>query len=114
MAELLDAASNSVLIEKLEVANSFWSRFRGLQLRAQLPSDCGIWLSPCSSIHTCFMRFPIDVVMLDAELTVLGVQPHLRPWRAIRCIRGTDSVIETSVDAGIWAIGQTLRIRSPV
>lgn len=114
MAVLLDATSNRVLIERLEVANSFWSRFWGLQLRAKLPSDSGIWLSPCSSIHTCFMRFPIDVVMLDAELTVLGVRSHLKPWRAIRCVRGTVSVIETAFDAGVWVVGQTLSIQSKV
>jgi uncharacterized protein len=34
-----------------------------------------------ASIHTFFMHFPIDAVFLDAELRVLDVKPHLRPWR---------------------------------
>jgi uncharacterized protein len=41
----------------------------------------GLLLKPTPSIHTCFMRFPIDAVFLDAELRVLDVKPHLRPWR---------------------------------
>jgi uncharacterized membrane protein (UPF0127 family) len=28
------------------------------------------------------MRFPIDVVFLDRDLTVVGVEPELAPWRA--------------------------------
>jgi uncharacterized membrane protein (UPF0127 family) len=41
----------------------------------------GLLLKPTPSIHTCFMRFPIDAVFLDADLRVLDVKPHLRPWR---------------------------------
>jgi uncharacterized membrane protein (UPF0127 family) len=32
-------------------------------------------------VHTFFMRFPIDVVFLDRELSVVAVRPDLRPWR---------------------------------
>ena len=41
----------------------------------------GLLLKPTPSIHTCFMSFPIDAVFLDADLRVLDVKPHLRPWR---------------------------------
>jgi uncharacterized protein len=41
----------------------------------------GLLLKPTPSIHTCFMRFPIDAVFLDADLRVLDVKPDLRPWR---------------------------------
>ena len=39
-------------------------------------------IKPASSVHTWFMRFPIDVVFLDRQLTVLKVRTHMRPWRA--------------------------------
>jgi uncharacterized membrane protein (UPF0127 family) len=64
------------------VADSAPARLRGLLGRRSLPSGEGLILRPAGSIHTAFMRFPIDVVFLDRELRVLGVKPALRPWRA--------------------------------
>jgi uncharacterized protein len=46
-----------------------------------LPAGEGLLLKPCGSVHMLFMRFPIDVVFLDRELSVVGVAPDLRPWR---------------------------------
>ena len=42
-----------------------------------------------SSVHTSFMRFPIDVVFLDKQLNVLRIVPALRPWRAAACRRAS-------------------------
>ena len=50
-------------------------------------------LRPASSIHTFFMRFPIDAVFLDEELRVLRVAPALGPWRAV-ARRGARAVLE--------------------
>lgn len=38
-------------------------------------------LRPTPSIHTAFMRFPIDVVFLDRNLRVVKLVEHMRPWR---------------------------------
>ncbi|TMK95725.1 MAG: DUF192 domain-containing protein [Actinobacteria bacterium] len=54
---------------------------RGLLGRSSLPSGEGLLLKPAGSVHTFFMRFPIDVVFLDRELQVVGVAPALRTWR---------------------------------
>jgi uncharacterized membrane protein (UPF0127 family) len=54
---------------------------RGLLGRSELPVGEGLFLKPCGSVHMFFMRFPIDVVFLDRELSVVGVVPELPPWR---------------------------------
>lgn len=46
-----------------------------------LPTDEEILLRPASSVHTFFMQFPIDVVFLDRNLSVLRIVPRLNPWR---------------------------------
>jgi hypothetical protein len=55
---------------------------RGLLGRRSLASGEGLLLKPASSVHTFFMRFPIDVVFLDRDLRVLSIAHDLRPWRA--------------------------------
>ncbi len=70
-----------VLFSKCRVARSFMARFLGLMGRASLPKDEAIVFPKCNSIHTFFMRFPIDVVMVDANGKVVVVREALAPWR---------------------------------
>lgn len=105
MATLVNADTGEVLLKDLEIADTFWTRFVGLQFRRSLPSDAGILLTPCSSLHTCWMRFSIDVFMLDVDFVVLGIRRHVRPWRAVICQRGTTQVIEVNPDSVDVAIG---------
>jgi uncharacterized membrane protein (UPF0127 family) len=64
------------------VADTPLSRLKGLLGRKELASGEGLLLRPASSVHTFFMRFPIDVVFLDRELRVLALATNLKPWRA--------------------------------
>ena len=72
-----------VVVEKCLVAARPLRRMRGLLGRRSLPAGEGILLRPAASIHTFFMRFPIDVVFLDRELVIVGITVELRPWRTV-------------------------------
>jgi uncharacterized membrane protein (UPF0127 family) len=93
---LIEAATGRVLLPRVEIADGFWSRLRGLQFRGSLPPGTGVLLVPCSSIHTFFVRFRIDLLMLDAEMRVVGRRCNVAPWRVIFAPRGTRAVLETS------------------
>jgi uncharacterized protein len=82
-----------VVCARCVVADSFLTRLRGLLGRRELPRDEGLLINPCSSIHTWFMRFPIDVVFLDRDLGVVRVAPNVRPWR-LRWGKGARQVLE--------------------
>ena len=71
------------LATRLQMADSHWSRLRGLMATdpKKFPSGCGLWIVPCRGVHTLGMRFPIDVVYLDGDKTVLYLQANLQPWR---------------------------------
>ena len=86
-------ANGVAVCERCELADGFFSRFRGLMGRARLEPDQGLMLRPAGSIHTLFMRFPIDAVFLDRELHVVDVRERLRPWRAAWA-RGARIVLE--------------------
>jgi hypothetical protein len=60
-------------------------RTRGLRFRPPLSRGEGLLLSPCSSVHTCLMRRPIDVVYLDRDLRVVKTASRVRPWRFSFC-----------------------------
>ena len=81
MSPCLVDEAGAVLLPRLEWARDIWGRTRGLMFRAVLAPDQGMLIEPCSSIHTCFMRFAIDVVYLSADHEVIRVVPALGPWR---------------------------------
>lgn len=72
-----------VVAQNAEIADSLWSRFRGLMLRspASFGPGAGLLIDPCSSIHMFFMRFPIDVLYVDRNDRVVRVQRGIKPWR---------------------------------
>jgi uncharacterized membrane protein (UPF0127 family)/Flp pilus assembly protein protease CpaA len=86
-------AEGRVVCPTLSVADTAPSRMRGLLGRRALDSGEGLLLRPAGSVHTAFMRFPIDVVFLDGELEVLEVRDSVPPWRAV-ARRGAKAVLE--------------------
>ena len=89
----LTRENGDVVADECVVADSPISRMRGLLGRNELRPGEGLLLRPASSVHTFFMRFPIDAVFLDRGLRVLGISDDLRPWRAASR-RGAHAVLE--------------------
>lgn len=86
-------AHGRIVCARSRVADSFGSRLRGLLGTSALPSGSGLLIRRTSSIHTHFMRFPIDVVFRDDAGRVVSIARDLPPWRFARW-RGATDVIE--------------------
>ena len=71
------------LARRVERADTFWKRLKGLRGRPDLPPGDALWLIPCRGVHTRGMAFPIDVVFLDASHAVLALEQGLGPGRFI-------------------------------
>ena len=92
MALIRNETKGTVVAAEVGLARSFWSRFRGLMLRSRLDDGAGLLIEPGGSIHTAFMRFPIDAVFLSKEGEVVKVAPAIKPWRA--AVSSGHSVLE--------------------
>jgi len=87
--------TGAVLVERMGYALTGWERFRGLMLRKGLPPEEGLLIPDCRSVHTFFMRFPIDLIYLDAERRTVKIVPSKAPCRLSGCLRAR-SVLETA------------------
>ena len=106
----MSETTSKTVVAQLRIADGFWSRLVGLQFRRDLPSDAGLLLVPCNSVHTCFVRFPVDVVFLDDRGCVLAVRRNLRPWRLAFGPCKTHAVLEMTTGATGVEPGEALRL----
>ena len=74
---------------KIEKADTFFKRLRGLIGRNKLPQGCGLMIAPCNSIHMLFMKFDIDAIFIDKNFTIKKIAENVRTWTGIAiCIEG--------------------------
>ena len=71
---------NTVLGDAVEVADTSEKRRVGLLKHARLDPGSGLWIVPCESVHTFFMKFPIDLVYLDKQRKVRKVRHAVPAW----------------------------------
>lgn len=104
--------SGQCLFTDVHVADTFWKRFCGLMCRKSIKVNEALFLQKCSSIHTCFMRFPIDVVYLDSSLNVLFSETVV-PWRMGRFVKAAKHVVEIPEGkAELFKVGLPIDIRN--
>ena len=90
---LRNARTGRTVATALELAFDSDSRRRGLLGRDSLADGAALIIAPCSSIHTFFMRFAIDVAFVTREGRIVKACHDLRPWR-IAIAPGAFAVIE--------------------
>jgi uncharacterized protein len=105
--QVKNATRSSLLATEAGAADSFMQRFKGLMGVPELPMGQGLHIVPCTSIHTFFMKIPIDALFLDENRVVVEVYHALKPWRMSRFHPQAHSVLElpagTALSSGTQA-----------
>src|SRR3954469_16810492 len=95
---LRNASSPRVVAGTVELAVTRATRRRGLLGRDGLANGHALLIAPCSSIHTWFMRFPIDVIFVKRNGTVLKTRAAIPAWKMAFCW-GAYAVVELPAGA---------------
>ena len=77
---------NTVLADAVELADTSEKRRVGLLKHTRLEPGTGLWIVPCESVHTFFMKFPIDLVYIDRKRKVRKVRHAVPAWRLSACL----------------------------
>jgi uncharacterized membrane protein (UPF0127 family) len=91
---VINLTRGTAVVSAGRVADRFWPRLIGLMLARPLPAGAGLVIVPCSSIHTQFMRFPLDVLYVDKSDVIVGIDRNLHPWRVGRFYKQVHYVVE--------------------
>ncbi len=112
--QISNRTRGTVLATRLEVADDASRRSKGLLGRDGLEVGQGLWIVPCESVHTFFMKFPIDLVYLDRKNRVKKVRSAVGPWRLSACL-SAHSVLELpagTIRATLTEVGDALEFIS--
>lgn len=88
------ARTGEVLAARARVADTFRARLVGLLGCPGLGPGEGLLITPCHSVHSFGMRYPIDVVYLSPDGRVLRLAHAMPPWRFHMPVKGARSVLE--------------------
>lgn len=91
---VINISKNTVLGDRVALADSFISRLFGLVLRHSLPEGEGLIIKPCNSIHMFFMKFSIDLLFVDKDDTIVYLVEEMKPWKISKVILNSYYVIE--------------------
>ena len=86
--------TGAIVASNVAVADTRATRAVGLLTRDGLNPGEALWIVPSRGVHTCWMRFTIDVVALDDQGVVVDRVAQLKPWRIRLPRRGTAGVLE--------------------
>ncbi len=92
--KVVNLRNNTVLADKVKLADTFWSRLIGLLSRGSLEKGEALILKPSYAIHTLFMRFAIDALFLDKNNKVIGIIHAIKPFRFSPAYFGCQLTIE--------------------
>lgn len=113
MKKIIIINNNIIVTKNAELADSFFTRFRGLMFRESIAEDYALLITPCNQIHMLNMRFAIDAVYLDESGTVVKIERNVQPGKICKTVKQAKSVIEVNAFAaarlGIHE-GDTLKI----
>lgn len=87
------------LFESVPIAEAMIDRMIGLMFKKEAVVPTGLFIEPCKSIHTFFMKFPLDVAFINSKGKVVKVIFAMKPWRLTRTYFTASSVLE--VRAGL-------------
>ena len=95
---LMNARTNQVVANDVELADTRATRRRGLLGRDSLEPSHALIILPSFAIHTAFMRFPIDAIFVNRTGVVVHVVRDMGPWRMAASWR-SHAVVELAAGA---------------
>ncbi|MEW5894861.1 MAG: DUF192 domain-containing protein [Candidatus Omnitrophota bacterium] len=91
---IINQTRQTILAGTATVADTAFSRLKGLLGRESIGADEALIITQCRSIHMFFMKFAIDVIFVDRKHKVIGLVENIRPFQMSPYFWRTSYVIE--------------------
>ena len=95
--KIFNKSKNTVIAQNVRVADTVWTRMKGLLGSERIAAGEALVITKCQSIHMLFMRFSIDAIFVDGQNRVVGLVEGIKPFRLSRIFFRSKYVIELAV-----------------
>ncbi len=100
-----NVSRNDSVAERVRLADTWWTRLRGMLGHPEPAPGEGMLLAPCQSVHMYWMKYALDVVFLDPDGCIVEIYHGLAPSKRSRWHRDADRALE--LRAGTLASANT-------
>ena len=111
---MLTHVSTGSTVAKVRLVDGFWAQGVGVLGMSRLPARTGIVMPGVASIHTLFVRFPLDILFLDPSFVLLKAVAGVAPWRPLVRCAGAYYTVELgagTIDGGeLFQVGGHWRV----
>jgi uncharacterized protein len=111
---IVNTTRNSALSTNSHIARGYWRRLFGLMGKKPLSQGEALIIDPCSSVHTHWMRFAIDVIYVNKEHALVWIDHALAAWKIVhfyKKIRYSVELPAGTFDASGIQVGDVLSLR---
>lgn len=110
-----NATRDNALARRVMLADTWWTRLRGMMGRPEPAAGEGMLLVPCRSVHMYWMKYPLDIAFLAPDGRIVATYHGLAPSR--RSKRHGDANRALELKAGTLAakraeVGDRLELRT--
>lgn len=92
--KILNSSNNTILLEDASLADSYFTRLKGLLGKSNIKDDEGLIIKPCNSVHTIGMNFSIDIAFVDKNNIIIHIIKDMVPGKLSSIVRKSFYVIE--------------------
>lgn len=113
--KLYNSTQNNLISDNVNVAENFFSRAIGLIEKKSFPDAQALVIKPCNSIHTFFMKFPIDVLFVNKNNKIISIYENVKPNRILPVHFNSKLVVELAsgqIRVNNICLGDIIRIES--
>lgn len=92
----------------IKVCNNIFSRFKGFMFKKSI--DIILCFPKCNSVHTFFMKCPIDIIMTDKNYKVLLIYKNFQKNKVILPKKNVYYTFEMPTNTFSLNVGENLTI----
>jgi uncharacterized protein len=96
---VVNESRQRVLGGRIRIADSLRARMRGFLFRRPPQTGEGLFLTACRGVHTYWMRYPLDVLLIDEAGNVIAAHAALPPGTRTPLYRSARFALELPTGA---------------
>lgn len=94
---IVKSHSGKTIVDSLKIADTFFTRFKGLMGTKELREGEGLLIKPCNGIHMFWMTYSLDIIFLDKDDKVVHLIEGIKPWKVSPIVEKSKMVLELPV-----------------